>query len=152
MSRNRCHATALIERVARAREAQAKQELSRALAHEREQRLVAEASAGRLQDTETGLTALIASERLDLLRTRLYQDLASAQLIASANDQKILKEREEARSIRTNDLTRKAHYHDRVSHRARDVAAARRSLEEAKEADELIESWVSRQVWKAPHD
>jgi len=152
MSRNRCHATALIERVARAREAQAKQELSRALAHEREQRLVAEASAGRLQDTETGLTALIASERLDLLRTRLYQDLASAQLIASANDQKILKEREEARSIRTNDLTRKAHYHDRVSHRARDVAAACRSLEEAKEADELIESWVLRQVWKAPHD
>lgn len=145
MSRNRRRATALVERIARVREAQAKQQLSHALAQEREQRLIAEASAGRLRSTERGLMALLTNERLDLMRTSLYQDLASAQQIAFANDHKALKERAEARAVRADELTRKTHYRDRASHRARDAAVAYQLLEEGKEAGELIESWILRQ-------
>ncbi len=145
MSRDRRRATALVERIARVREAHAKQQLSHALTDEREQRLVAEASAGCLRSTERGLVAVLTNERLDLMRASLYQDLASAQQIALADDQKVLKERAEARAIRADELTRKAHYRDRAWHRARDAAVAYRLLEEDKEAGELIESWVLRQ-------
>jgi len=145
MSRDRRHATALVERIARVREARAKQQLSHALAHEREQRLVVEASTDRLRSTERGLVALLANERLDLLRAGLYQDLASAQQIALENDKKVLKERAEARVDRADELARKTHYRDKASHRARDAAVAYRLMEEGKEAGELIESWVLRQ-------
>jgi len=134
------------------REVQAKQGLSQALAREREQRLLAEASATRLQSTEQGLMTLLASERLDLSRTGLYQDLASAQQITLANDQQTLKEREEARVARADDLARKSHYRDGASLRAIGAVRTYQLTGERKEAEGLVESWVLRGLRKASHE
>ncbi len=152
MSRDRRHTTALVERMACVREVQAKQRLSDALAQENEQRLLAEASAGHLQDTEQGLMRLFASEKLDLSRTGLYQDLASAQQIMLANDQKVLKAREETRTACADELTRKTHYRDGASLRAHNADRAHQLMEERKEVDGLIESWVLRGLRMVPHE
>lgn len=152
MSMDRRHTTALVKRIACVREVQAKQSLSHALARESEQRLLAEASATRLRNTEQGLMTLLASERLDLSRTGLYQDLASTQQVTLANDQQALKEREEVRTLRADELSRKTHYHDGASLRARDAVRAFQLKEERKEADGLIESWVLRGLQKTSHE
>lgn len=152
MSRNRRGMAALVERIACVREAQAKQQLSDALKREREQRLLVEASSARLRDTEQGLITVLASERLDLLRAGLYQDLASAQEIALANDEMALEEREATRAVRADELTRKTHYRDGASLRARDAARKHQSMEERKEAAVLIESWVLRGLRRPSHE
>lgn len=152
MSVDRRDTTALVERIARVREVQAKQSLSHALARESEQRLLAEASATRLQSTEQGLMALVASERLDLSRTALYQDLASAQQVTLASEQQVLKEREEARTVRADDLTRKSHYRDRASLRAGEAARAYRLTGERKDAEGLVELWVLRGLRRTSHE
>lgn len=151
MSMDRRHTTALVERIARVHEVQAKQRLSHALAHESEQRLLVDASTARLRDTEHGLMALFASERLDLLRTSLYQDLSSAQQVTLANDQGALKEREEESAMRAGELARKTHYHEGASLRARDATREYQLTQERKEADGLIESWVLRSLRGASH-
>ena len=152
MSRDRRHTTALVERIACVREAQARQRLSHALACELEQRSIAEASAVRLRDTEQRLVALLASDRIDLLRTSLYQDLAGTQQITLANDRKTLEEREETRAVHADELSRKTHYRDGASRRARDAVRAHQWTEERKEADGLIESWVLRGLRKGSHE
>lgn len=151
MSLDRRHTTALVERIACVREAQAQQQLSGALAREGEQRLLEEASAVRLRNTERGLMTLLASEKLDLMRAGLYQDLASAQQRTLANDRTALTEREEARAECAAELTRKTHYHEGAALRARDAAETHRLTEERKESTELIESWVLRGLRENSH-
>lgn len=152
MSRQRRHTTALVERIARVREAQAKQRLSRALAHERAQRSLTEASAARLQATDQGLMALLAREKVDLLRTGLYHDLANAQQVALAKDREALEKREQLRTVCADELARKSHYRDRASCRAREAARAYELTEERKEATGPIEVWVLRGVRKMSHE
>jgi hypothetical protein len=152
MSMDRRHTAALVERIARVREVQAEQSLSHALARESEQRLLAETSATRLQSTERGLMALVASERLDLPRAVLYQDLASAQQVTLASEQQTLKEREEVRVVHADDLTRKSHYRDRASLRAGEATRAYRLTWERKDAEGLVELWVLRGLRRTSHE
>lgn len=152
MNRDCRHTTALVERIARVREVQVQQELARATTHEHEQRLLTEASADRLRDTERGLKSLLGSKRLDLSRASLYQDLADAQQVALAGHQEALESRETARAGCVTELARKTHYRDGASRRAHAAVRDHRLEEERLQAADLIESWVLRGIRADTHE
>lgn len=135
---------ALIERIARVREAQAQQHLAQAIGQEKSQQECVETTACRLRDVDVALHVLQMKERLDISRLALYREVASSIDVALAREQDVLLDRCKARATRSSELAREAHYRERVSERVIKVTQEIQSAIEHQGADERLENWLVR--------
>lgn len=150
MSRDRCRTLGLIERIARVREAQARQHLADAIEQEREQRERVEATSDRFRAAEQALAGLRSREALDLPRLGLYQELASSIDAQLVNENNVLYARLKARAVRSGELAHQTHYREHVSERLKDAIHDRGASREARTSDERLEAWVLRGAGEKP--